>query len=310
MNIRASAAALGLILSSVAPSQLQAREGIVPSETDPVMIISQCPFYDLPRVVDLREAIQHTYDGTISSDPLPFALSSFHALLSFHLPQLHLLTGNWKAFDGSLVDQKLLRRLPPDHGVFSFHRALRGRDADAMREIAAGGPQRESQPILAPIAELPELAALYAALFDQGDGLEAALDRLSRTAAARAAALARAPDDRQREQRRGDRERISLAWLYFHLARIAAQVPGRGGSSAGYLAQGASLLSAPCQPRMLEYFRSIARGQSPCEGGDLAEEVDVYVCWLPEAILRPAAAFPRPTARSGSLGPDRAHGVS
>ncbi|WP_129794057.1 hypothetical protein [Sphingosinicella sp. CPCC 101087] len=214
-----------------------------------------------------------------------FPLNTFHTLSSFELPKFYVLTGNWRALGSSRGEyQAVLGRRSPLDPVLRFHQALRERDSDAMREIAVGGPLRETEPFLAPVAELPGLAGLYAQLFEGGEGLETAFDRLGRSAEASAARLSRGAGERQSRERPGDRERLSLAWLNFHLARVGSRIPGRSESSAGYLTKAANLLSPACQPRTLEYFRTIASGKPPCDGEALVEEVDVYVCWLAEPM--------------------------
>ncbi|WP_129794060.1 hypothetical protein [Sphingosinicella sp. CPCC 101087] len=287
MKSGAIISAFAMISAALVPdSKLRAQESL-PSDLSPAnQVTFMCPFFDIRSVPDLRREIREVYEGTISSDPRPFPLTDLMRLASHELPKLYILTGNWYDLHSLRQEYRVvLGRSPQFDVTLRFHAALFERDSGAMREVAALASPSGAEPFLAPVAELPELAALYAELFEGGDGLDAAFDRLDRTAAARAASLAAEADDRQTEERSGDRERLSLAWLDFHLARIASRRPGRSASAAGHLARAADLVSPRCQPRTRLYFRTLASRQSPCDGNDLDERVDVYLCWLPEAIL-------------------------
>jgi hypothetical protein len=174
----------------------------------------------------------------------------------------------------------------------AFYLALITKNASLMRAVASSNVRRSrnDEPFLAPTADLPALAAVYAKLFDRDLDLFTEYRKLAESAWAEAKQVGPAPPGMKAEEPE-HRRRLAAAWMLFHLERIRMQLygPGNGHTTPEvFLDRAAALVSRECQPRTWRLIQSLRAGGPACSdqerAGQLLRSEHPYVCKLVEAM--------------------------
>lgn len=270
--------ALALILSQVHPQRAAAQ--VVESDAH---VTFGCPSSDLVTSAEIRRGIDKSLDYSLKY-PSMFA-HDFELIRLETLPKLLIVSDRMNDL-GMLWGKRAIEN-PADLNT-AFHYALSTKNASLMRSVASSNVRRTrtQSPFLAPTAELPALAAVYAKLFERELDLFAEYRKLAESAWAEAKLVGPAPAG-MKEEGPEHRRRLAAAWMLVHLERIRMQIYGPGNMGPApqvFLDRAAALVSRECQPQTWRMIQSLRSGKPVCSDkirdDQLLVDEHPYVCKL------------------------------
>jgi len=274
--------ALALLLSQVHPPMAAAQ--VVEYDEQ---VTYQCPASDLKTAAEIRRGIDRSIDHAITY-PSMFAHGA-ELIRMVHLPKLLIAGGQMEKL-GLLWDKRAIENSADLNTA--FHYALATKNAALMRAVASSNVRRSrtDDPFLAPTAELPALAAVYAQLFERELGLFREYRKLAESAWAEAKLVGPAPPG-MKEEEPEHRRRLAAAWMLIHLERIRRQIYGPGNMGPApevFLDRAAVLVSRECQPRTWRMIEALRAGKPACSDRERARQLlrteHPYVCSLAEVM--------------------------